>query len=200
MQDVTGTRDWTALENALAAAGTDEAEFVREAVAVLGATVRRAGSDRPASQLSPSDADVLRAGGFGLEPGRAGDPDIVARTAAHAVVLLAQAKTTADVAVALRVSSARIRQRAQDRSLYAIRDGDEWRFPGWQFDAVTAREIPGLAAVLPSLPATLHPTAVYRFLTEPNPDLEIDDRPASPVTWLASGGDPGPVAEIAAAL
>lgn len=200
MSEPAGARNWAPLESALEAAGTDEGEFVREAVAVLTASIRHAQSDHPASQFSASEADALLAGGFTLEPQRAGESDMIARTAARAAVLLVLAVTTADVAAALGVSSARVRQRATDRTLYAIRDADEWRFPRWQFDPETGREIPGLAAVLPSLPATLHPIAVYRFLSEPNPDLEIDDRPASPVSWLASGGDPEPVAAIAAGL
>jgi hypothetical protein len=75
-----------------------------------------------------------------------------------------------------------------------------WRFPAWQFDPQTGHEILGLAAVIPSFSRTLHPIAVFRFLDEPNPDLEIDDIPTSPLRWLAMGGDPAPVAEIAAEL
>jgi hypothetical protein len=46
----------------------------------------------------------------------------------------------------------------------------------------------------------LHPIAVFRFLSEPSPDLEIEDEPVSPLAWLATGGNPEPVAAIAATL
>lgn len=191
---------WSALEDALEAVGADEQEFLDEAVLALGEGLRRQRPGDPASTFSAADARVLRKGGLTLEPRRDGAPDIAARTAARAAVMLAQAKTTAQVAQALEVSAARIRQRAVARTLYAIRDGGEWRFPSWQFDPEADGEIPGLALVIPALSPRLHPVAVHRFLTEPSPDLEIDDQPVSPLSWLATGGDPGPVADIAGAL
>lgn len=191
---------WSPLEDALEAVGADEQEFLEEAVIALGEGLRRQRPGDPASMFSVADAEVLREGGLTLEPRRGDEPDIVARTAARAAVMLVQAKTTAEVAHALEVSAARIRQRAVARTLYAIRDGSEWRFPRWQFDPDAGREIPGLALVIASLSPRLHPIAVHRFLTEPSPDLEIDDHPVSPLSWLATGGDPGPVADIAGAL
>jgi hypothetical protein len=41
---------------------------------------------------------------------------------------------------------------------------------------------------------------VQRWLTTPSPELEVDDSPVSPLTWLQQGGDPDPVATLAAAL
>ena len=192
--------DWSPLEDALEALGADEHEFLEEAVIALGEGLRRGQPGDPASQLSGPEASLLRLGGFALEPRCPGEPDVAARTAARAAVMLFQAKTASEVGVALRVSATRIRQRAIERTLYAIRDGGEWRFPRWQFDPGTGREVPGLAAVIPLLSPDLHPIAVYRFLTEPCPDLEIEDEPVSPISWLSSGGDPGPVGAIAAAL
>jgi hypothetical protein len=192
--------DWSPLEDALESVGADERDFLEEAVIVLGEGLLRRRPGDPTSLFPLADAAVLRAGGFTLESRHPGEPDAVARTAARAAVMLVQAKTTAEVANALKVSATRIRQRAGERTLYAIRDGGEWRFPRWQFDPEAGREIPGLAEVLPSLSPRLHPIAVYRFLTEPSPDLELDDQPVSPISWLATGGDPGPIADIAAAL
>ncbi len=191
---------WSPLEDALEAVGADEHEFLAEAVIALGEGLLRRRAGDPASMFSVADAEVLRRGGLTLESRRDGEPDIVARTAARAAVMLVQAKTTAEVAHALEVSATRIRQRAVARTLYAIRDGGEWRFPRWQFDPEADREIAGLALVIPSLSPRLHPIAVHRFLTEPSPDLEIDDQPVSPLSWLATGGDPGPVADIAGTL
>jgi hypothetical protein len=200
MAQATRRPDWSPLEDALEAVGADENEFLEEAVIVLGEGLRRRRPGDPTSMFSVADAEVLRKGGLTLESRRHGEPDVVARTAARAAVMLFQAKTTAEVADALRVSATRVRQRAVERTLYAIRDGGEWRFPRWQFDPQAGREIPGLAAVIPSLSPRLHPIAVYRFLTEPSPDLEVEDQAMSPISWLSTGGDPGPVAEIAATL
>jgi hypothetical protein len=192
--------DWSPLEDALESLGADERDFLEEAVIVLGEGLHRPRPGDPTTMFSVADAVVLRTGGFSLESRRQGEPDVVARTAARAAVMLFQAKTTAEVADALKVSATRIRQRAVERTLYAIRDGGEWRFPGWQFDPQAGQEIPGLAAVIPSFSPHLHPIAVYRFLTEPSPDLEIEDQAMSPISWLSTGGDPGPVADIAATL
>jgi hypothetical protein len=200
MTETTGARDWTPLEGALEAAGADEQEFVEEAVAVLRHALRRARPQDPATQFSAGDAELLRTGGFSLEPRGRDEPDVVARTAARAAVMLVEARTTSEVAIALQVSAARVRQRAADGSLYAIRDGDEWRFPRWQFDPASGREIRGVAVVIRHLAATLHPIAVHRFFTESVPDLEIDDTPVSPVAWLSTGGDPALVVAMAASL
>jgi hypothetical protein len=194
------TSPWVALRTALREAGADEAEFLDEAVRVVRSGLSRQPSIDPGSQFTQAEIEVLLRGGLSLEPRRASEPDVAARTAAGASVMFIEAKTAGDVAKALGVSAARIRQRATERSLYAIRSGEMWRFPTWQFDPRTGHEIAGLASVIPSFSPTLHPIAVFRFLEEPNPDLEIDDEPTSPFRWLATGGDPAPVAEIAAAL
>jgi hypothetical protein len=191
---------WGALRAALLEAGSDETEFLDEAVRVVRSGLARQTSIEPQSQFTQAEAKSLRHGGLSLEPRNASEPDIVARTAARASVMFIEAKSAGDVAKALGVSAARIRQRAVDRTLYAIRTGETWRFPAWQFDPDTGHEVPGLASVISSFSPTLHPIAVYRFLDAPSPDLEIDDEPVSPLRWLATGGDPTPVAEIAAAL
>lgn len=193
-------RPWMALRAALKEVGADELEFLDEAVLVIRNGLSRLPSVDPKSQFTPAEAQILRRGGLVLEPRRVSEPDIVARTAARASVMSIEAKTAGDVAKALGVSAARVRQRASERTLYAIRSGDVWRFPAWQFDPHTGHEIPGLAAVIPSFSRTLHPIAVFRFLDEPSADLEIGDEPTSPLRWLATGGDPAPVAEIAAEL
>jgi hypothetical protein len=154
----------------------------------------------PSSRFTQSDVDILRRGGLALEPKSVSEPDVVARTEARAAVMFIDAKTAADVAKTLGVSASRVRQRAIERTLYAIRNGGAWLFPTWQFDPDTGHEVLGLASVIPSIPRTLHPVSVFRFLDEPSPDLEIDDIPTSPLRWLATGGDPALVVELAAAL
>ena len=191
---------WSALQAALQEAGADENEFLAEAVSLIRNGLSRQPSVDPKTQFTQAEVEILRRGGLALEPRSASEPDVIARTTARAAVMVIEAKTAGVVAKALGVSAARVRQRATERTLYAIRTGDAWRFPAWQFDPDTGHEIPGLAAVIPSFSRTLHPIAVFRFLDEPSPDLEIDNEPTSPFRWLATGGDPAPVAEIAAAL
>jgi hypothetical protein len=104
----------------------------------------------------------------------------------------------AEVAQRLGVTRARIRQRALERSLLAIREADEWRFPRAQFTG--GAPVRGLPAVSLALPLDLHPVAAWRFLSEPNGDLELDEHAVSPLDWLRSGGSPDPVVAIAREL
>jgi hypothetical protein len=154
--------------------------------------------DEPATQFSEADRWTLDAGGLDLTPRRARDPDPRSETAARFAALLADSDDVAAVAQRLGVTRARVRQRALERSLLAIREADEWRFPRAQFG--DAAPIRGLPAVSLALPLDLHPVAAWRFLAEPNGDLELDDRPVSPIDWLRSGGSPEAVVAIAREL
>ena len=131
----TARNEWMSLRRALDDAGVPAGEFESVAVVALGQIVRRRPGEEPTSLFTEDEARTLGEGGLDLSPRRPDEPDVVVRTAARYAVMLAQAKSSADVARALGVTSARIRQRASERTLYGIRDGDEWRFPGWQFDA-----------------------------------------------------------------
>jgi len=154
--------------------------------------------DEPATQFPEADRWTLDAGGLDLTPRRARDPDPRSETAARFAALLADSETVAEVAERLGVTRARIRQRALERSLFAMREGDEWRFPRAQFsDGAPVR---GLPAVSFALPLDLHPVAAWRFLSEPSRDLELDDHAVSPIDWLRSGGTPDPVVAIAREL
>jgi hypothetical protein len=195
----TARNEWVSLKRALDDAGVPEREFESVAVVALGQIPRRGSGEEPTNLFTEDEARMLGEGGLDLSPRRPNEPDVVVRTATGYAVMLVQAKSASEVAHALGVTSARIRQRASERTLYGIRDGDEWRFPGWQFDA-SGRPIRGLGAVFPVMSRDLHPIAVFRFLSEPSPDLEIQDEPVSPLAWLATGGNPGPVAAIAATL
>jgi hypothetical protein len=154
--------------------------------------------DDPATEFSEAERWTLDAAGLDLAPRRARDPDPRSETAARFAALLADSEDVGAVAQRLGVTRARIRQRALERSLLAIREGDEWRFPRAQFS--DGAPIRGLPAVSLALPLDLHPVAAWRFLAEPNGDLELDDRPVSPIEWLRSGGSPDPVVAIAREL
>lgn len=182
------------LESALNAAGINEDRFVEVAVTAISA-LRSGRVTDPATQFTEDERAALLAGGLELSPRRAREPDPMADTAARFSALLADSADVAEVATNLRVTRARVRQRAIERTLFAIRENDEWRFPRAQF--VDGTPLRGLSAVVSALAADLHPVAAWRFLTEPSPDLELISEPVSPMTWLRSGGSPEPVVAIA---
>jgi hypothetical protein len=187
------------LELVLGDAGIDQERFARvaaRAIEELRGTEARI--DDPATQLTAGDAAALRAGGLDLGRRRRTEPDPIGETAARYAAILADTEDVAEVADRLGVTRARVRQRAGERSLLAVREDDEWRFPRAQF--ADAAPIRGLPAVSLALPADLHPVAIWAFLNEPSTDLAIDDQPATPLQWLRSGGSPDPVAAIAREL
>ena len=182
------------LESALSAAGINEDRFVEVAVTAITA-LRSARVTDPSTQFTGGERAALVSGGLDLSPRRAREPDPMAETAARFSALLADSADVAEVATNLRVTRARVRQRAIERTLFAIRENDEWRFPRAQF--VDGTPLRGLSAVVAALAADLHPVAAWRFLTEPSPDLELISEPVSPMSWLRSGGSPEAVVAIA---
>jgi hypothetical protein len=196
------TRTRTALsklELVLGDAGIDEDRFAAvaaRAIEELRGTEARI--DDPATQLTESEHRNLKAGGLDLARRRRTEPDPIGEAAARYAALLADSEDVAEVATRLGVTRARVRQRAAERTLLAIREDDEWRFPRAQFD--DGAPIRGLPAVSLALPPDLHPVAVWGFLREPSSDLPVADRPATPLEWLRSGGSPEPVAAIAREL
>jgi hypothetical protein len=189
-----------ALELLLNEHGIAGDRFARAAATALAELTASQGPAvvQPASQFSEAERWALDAGGIDLMPRRARDPDPRLETAARFAALIADSEDVTEVAERLGVTRARIRQRALERSLLAIREDDEWRFPRAQFS--NGAPIRGLPAVSVALPLDLHPVAAWRFLAEPNGDLELDDHPVSPLDWLRSGGSPDPVVAIAREL
>ncbi len=168
-------------------------EMVLEALGEL----RAVHSADPLRELTPSELQALRCGGFELELGDLGDNDPLARTAAEHAALLATSLTVPEAAEALGVDTSRIRQRLAARTLYGIRLRSGWRLPSFQFEP-SSGTFPGIEDVLPRLDPDLHPVAVHRWLVTPTCDLEIEGQPASPLAWLRAGGHPSEVAELAA--
>ena len=187
------------LELVLGDAGIDEECFARAAArAIEEMRASEARIDVPAGQFSTTETATLRAGGLDLANRKRSEPDPIGEAAARYAAILADSADVAEVAERLGVTRARVRQRAGERTLLAIREDDEWRFPRGQFDG--AAPIRGLPAVSLAFPVDLHPVAVWGFLTDPSTDLAVDDRAASPLEWLRSGGSPDPVAAIAREL
>ena len=155
----------------------------------------------PRKQLKRGQVELLARGGFELDRLEFGLEDPIARAAFEYAVLRATALSTQKAAKRLGVNDSRVRQRLSQRALYGIKAGDEWRLPAFQF----ARKglVPGIQRVLPRLPKSLNPVAVYRWFHTPNPDLEEKEgqgRALTPLQWLQSGNDPDVVAELAAGL
>jgi hypothetical protein len=120
-------------------------------------------------------------------------------TASRYAAIYARALTVSEASKRLSVSPGRIRQRIAGRTLHALRvSAGGWRLPLWQF--TDQGLLPGLEQVLPALPEQLHPMSVFGFMHQPVPDLDVNGTAVSPVDWLATGGDAGPVAELAASL
>lgn len=126
---------------------------------------------------------------------------IVEASAAAAFADLVSRSTRGDSSVArvLGVDRSRISQRVGERSLYTfVGPGEERYFPEWQFsDHAT---VPGLKQVLSAIPAECHPLSVDHFFTHANVDLELEGVPVAPARWLATGGSPKAVSDLAADL
>lgn len=120
------------------------------------------------------------------------------RAAAYADLLQRCLVGDAAIADVLGVDRSRVSQRLADHSLYAFQGPDTRYFPRWQLTG--KRTLPKLRTVLRALDPHLHPLSVDHWFTTPNVDLEIEDEPATPVEWLATGGDPSVAAELAADL
>lgn len=154
-----------------------------------------AGGDDPVSSLDPQTEEVLRSAGSLSVAMPPLSERASTRTAIRGAGLLNEAYSVKEVAEILGRNPSRIRQRLGDRTLYGVLRDGEWRLPRFQFR--DGEEVPGLKEVLPRLPENMHPVAVYNFLTRPNVDLDAGTGPVSPLDWLAEGGHPERVAELA---
>lgn len=171
--------------------------LVAEAVARLPRSLYR---EDPRAELSPSEVRALERGGFALDAEELGSKDPLVRTAAQYAALLMTSLTTAAAAARLGVETSRIRQRLTSRppTMYGIRLESGWRIPDFQFDGNSL--LPGVAEVVARLDPELHPIAIYRWFTTPNPDLPargLNERRLSPREWLRLGFRPAAVAELA---
>ncbi|MGQ0628864.1 MAG: hypothetical protein ACT4PL_12290 [Phycisphaerales bacterium] len=150
--------------------------------------------------LTDAEERLLREGG--LDPGSLAPEETqpLHRATAEYARILHDSYTAEQAADVLGVNASRIRQRltVTPRTLYGIKVGKGWRIPRFQFHGQGL--VPGIARVLDRLAPDLHPVAVHRWLSTPNPDLLVDDAPTSPLDWLRIGNAPEAVAELAAGL
>lgn len=168
-----------------------------------------AGLDGSHGDLRPDEVAALRGAGFDLESLPSSRDDALARTMLTYACLVATSLSVAEAARLLKLDASRIRQRLAARTLYGIKLRHAWHLPRFQFDG--NRVIPGVEIVSPRLREDLHPVAVFKWFTSPDPDLVIEDAlpeeksgesslPISPRDWLRSGGNPEVVARLAESL
>lgn len=192
--------DLAEIEERLRAKGlrTSPVRFIDEVLAAID-DVRSSDAASPfLREFTSAERDALSLVGVDLSPRRPGDPDPLVDTAAVFAGLLDAALTVTEAAGRLRVSTGRIRQRLDERTLYGVKLTGQWRLLTFQF--TEAGLVPGVDVVLQALRPGLHPVALWTWFTRPYPDLEVDDEPVGPRQWLVSGGDPHVAAAIAADL
>lgn len=184
-----------ALESILARAGlrVDASDFLT----LVEDAARRLSppSPDPSRYFTDEQQRTLTDVGLDLTPQTRDEPDQRARTVAAHAVLAEGALTVSEAATKLGVDDSRVRHRlAQQRLIGWKEPGGGWRMPAWQFTSSSV--LPGLETVLRSVPADQPALVVAAFMSTPQDDLVINDRPATPRQWLLAGGEPAAVAEL----
>ncbi len=162
--------------------------------------VRRVTVEPPPPALTAAEAAALASSGAGEPTPEAAVATLALATAAYSEIV-ESALSVEDAAERLGVNPSRVRQRLAERSLYGIKLAGSWRLPAFQF--TTHGLVTGIDAVLKALPAALSVLSVARWFNTPNPDLctrDDDERPLTPLAWLAAGCPPGAAADLASAL
>ncbi len=144
--------------------------------------------------VSEHDAKLLDEAGFVTDPAAATAAGVARDIRMQDLVHSSLSVT--DAAERLGVTTARIRQRLADGTLWAFDSGEGRLLPPGQFTADGA--VPHLERVLPLLDKDLHPLTVQALLTQPQPSLTVDGRPVSIVAWLF--GSAGTVKEVEQAV
>ncbi|RCW39535.1 hypothetical protein DFQ14_11620 [Halopolyspora algeriensis] len=152
----------------------------------------------PAARFTESERAALTEVGLDLAPYDDGEEDPRARTVAEQAVLWDTALSVAQAADRVGVDTSRIRHRVAARRLIGWKGRGGWRLPAWQF---TDNDVlPGLETVLTALPGDQPALVVANFMTTPQEDLAIGDRPVSPREWLMAGGNARRVADLASTI
>jgi hypothetical protein len=151
------------------------------------------------SSITADEAQFL--GEFGGVPKASAEElrGLAARSAARAVLEAAQSLSRSQVAQLLGIDGSRVSHRTRERSLYSYAGAaGRRRYPAWQFR--DGKLLPGLAEVLIAISEQAHPVTVRTFMATRDDALLLHGEPVSPIEWLAAGGRPAPVAELAATL
>ncbi len=152
----------------------------------------------PGAYFSADQRAALAAVGVDLSPRAEDERDPRAKAVASQAVLHDSAMTVAEAAERVGVDTSRIRHRVSAGRLTGWKDRGGWRLPAWQF--TDSGVLPGLGMVLAKVPADQPQMVVAAFMTTPQEDLLLGDRPTSPRDWLLAGGDPRRVATLASTL
>jgi hypothetical protein len=180
---------------------TLSSDILMRAVEAISGILRRAPNyTSGVPPLTAADEAVLAEGDPEADKRGASDP--VADTAVAYGQLVATSLDSEAAAKRLGVQPSRVRQRVggDEPTLYAFKYGGSWRIPEFEFEGRAL--IPGLEVVVPRLPRSLNPVAVFKWFTIPNSDLvdENETTSFSPRDWLRQGRPPEAVAELAALL
>lgn len=104
------------------------------------------------------------------------------------------------VAKFLGVSTSRIRQRSDAKTLYSLNTPKGRVYPSWQFTE-NGKTVPGIDEIFPLLRDDAHPIGIQRFFLIPQCDLEDEVcgkiAQFSPVNWLVSGHSVADVKRLA---
>lgn len=150
--------------------------------------------------LPAAELEAVQAAGISLE-GSATDPSGAGQVAvglSRFRQFRDDALTVAEAADELNVTAGRVRQLVTAKAVMTIPNSDGGHLlPAWQF--IEGRLLPGLDELADAADG-LHPLTLAGFMTRPDVDLEVDGESVSPVEWLAAGGDPTVVADLAAGL
>jgi len=155
------------------------------------------GVNEAGAQLSEHDEATLHEAGLLRRSSAQGRSPAPVLAAVHYTELLADSLSVKETAAQLGVTEGRVRQRLADVSLYGVQSKQGWRLPQFQFGLDERSRLPGLELVLRAMPSNLHPLSVEGFFTRTNVDLATEGRPMSVAEWLAAGGDPAIVVELA---
>ena len=130
-----------------------------------------------------------------------------ARSAGRAAAEAGRTLTRSQVAQLLDVAPSRVSHQVAGGRLFSYHGGNgKPLFPDWQFTgsggagATGTRVVPHLGPVIAAIPDGSHPIAVRTFMTTPSSDLMVQGNKLSPLEWLAGGGDPSDVADLAVTL
>lgn len=135
-------------------------------------------------ELPEHEVALLRKGG--LNPETETGPDPLAETDAAFAALYQTGLSTSEAAVLLGVHVGRIRKMlGAEASLYGFQVNGRWCILVFQF--TEAGLIPNIDEVNAVLDRTLYPVTVYRWFTNPDPDLNIGSVVLSPLAWLKAG-------------
>jgi DNA-binding response OmpR family regulator len=151
--------------------------------------------NRPAEELTESESEKLREGGFPIKAKAKLRP--IEERVAEYITLVSSSLSAHEAASRLGVNTSRIRQRliSSPRTLYGIRKNGEWRLPPFQFEKTGL--VPNIDKVIARLDPKLDPVAVNRWLKKPNSDLIQGDERVSPLDWLRQGLSWEAVADLA---